>query len=214
MKFIPILYQTLMVQAIQQGSKTKTRRLKGLNRINEKPGDWDLINYFESDFGETITFQFVSRTEAALLKFPFGKVGDVLWVRESVCPGYYDDNSPGYKADWNDVAAELVPEPKWKPSIHMPKTACRIFLEITGITVERLQDISEEDAIAEGILIDTTVYPNRLFNYQKDEWQEGGFPSVAFTQLWKMINGATSWDANPWVWVISFKKIDKPVNFI
>lgn len=90
-----------------------------------------------------------------------------------------------YKADYPNLKI-----PKWKPGIHMPKEACRIFLKVTEVKVESLQDISQEDAKAEGVLrVDL------------------------FRDLWKSINGPESWESNPWVWVISFERIKKPENF-
>ena len=103
----------------------------------------------------------------------------------------------------------------WKPSIHMPKEACRLFLQIKDIRVERLQDISEEDAKAEGIkyVIDKlTGYCG--FDYINDGYNLMTTPFNGFRSLWKKINGFQSWDDNPWVWVIEFEKIEKPENFI
>ncbi len=130
---------------------------------------------------------------------PFGTVGDRLWVREAwqavdadcrVVSGRLEQNqypNAFYKADG--------PNPcKWRPSIHMPRWASRITLEITGVRVERLNDISEADAIAEGC-------------------QCAGFPASltnrgAFAKLWQSINGDDSWAANPWVWVVEFRRVE------
>jgi hypothetical protein len=136
-------------------------------------------------------------------------------VRESFCylvdpNGYTNWHQFHYLADNADVSCldadgfqvyrkDGTKASPWKPSIHMPKSACRIFLKIEDIRVERLQEITEADCLAEGVTIDE--YPNDL-------------PSLAFAGLWMKINGDPSWTANPWVWVIKFTRIDKPENFL
>jgi hypothetical protein len=108
----------------------------------------------------------------------------------------------------------------WKPSIFMPKIACRIFLEVTNVRVERLNDISESDAIAEGIYAKPgSVSGTRWYTkfISKTEARlEGLFTESAkecFKSLWESINGKESWEANPWVWVYDFKRVEKPENF-
>ena len=188
MKETPIIFKTEMVRAILALLKTHTRRLKGLNRVNEKPDDWvvDLQ-------GNIAAFRNIHTGEDILIRCPYGQVGDRLWVRET----FYTDNyrrSNGlpvlYKADGHIRS--------WKPSIFMPKEYARIWLEITGIRVERLQDITPGDAKAEGCItqcdcgecIDST-------------------PRGHFQDLWTSINAKRGygWDTNPWVWVISFKEV-------
>jgi hypothetical protein len=145
---------------------------------------------------------------------PYGKVGDVLWVRETFNE-YYFDEGYGYKADFTDEAIKMLKNTKWKSSLFMPKAACRIFLEITDIRVERLRDISEEDAIKEGIEIihmaeiNVPVYKNYLL---KEKLLTTN-PIKSLQTLWQSINGKQSLEANPWVWVISFKRIEKPTDF-
>jgi len=202
MKFIPILFSTPMVQAIIEGRKTMTRRKIKLYKADEHP--------------LRQTSQWMQENNTC----PYGKVGDVLWVREAFVPDYFDDHSCGYKADWNNVAAELMPEPKWKPSLFMPKAACRIFLEITEIRVERLNDITREDAVKEGIecngINKPIVYRNYLSDGAKFLHSTNGIrftPIDSFKSLWQSINGKDSWKANTWVWVISFKRIDKSEGF-
>ena len=97
---------------------------------------------------------------------------------------------------------------KWTPAIHMPKAACRIWLEITDIKIERLKDISEEDAIAEGIY--EIEYKGISFNFSGGNPTGYAKPTGAFNALWESINGKDSWELNPWVWVITFKKVAKP----
>ena len=223
MKYIPILFSTPMVQAILEGRKLMTRRTKGLEEINKNP---NLYRYTTSDYRiEKLIHNFdmlnedCNRLEKYVsAKCPYGKVGDVLWVRETFVPDYFDNHSYGYKADWNDVAAELMPEPKWKPSLFMPKAACRIFLEITDVRVERLRDITSEDAIKEGIERKSSLeWAYKLYGNQKvnifNSLINWGTAIESFYTLWQSINGKESWDKNPWVWVISFKRIEKPIDF-
>lgn len=189
-KFHPILFSTEMVKAIQEGRKTMTRRIiKGL------PGN---VNNIWFDRAEWIVENDKGQCWDKKLKCPYGKVGDVLWVRETTTLESITDKAPFhtiYKAD----VGENYPmgSSNWTPSIFMPKAACRIFLEITDIRVERLRDISEEDAKAEGVYVAECCHA----------YYHG------FSLLWQKINGAESWDANPWVWAISFKRITKPENF-
>lgn len=203
MQFKPILFSTEMVKAILAGNKTMTRRTKNLDVINNSPDKWDL-DFYERNFNERLCAVF-SEAEIGIEKYcipsPYGEVGDVLWVRESWCKAtVYQSNNPvelfSYKA-----TRKLPIETKWKPCIHMPKTACRIFLKIKSIRVERLHDISEADAIAEGITLENL----------SGDWDHP--PTAEFQNLWKKINGSDSWDANPWVWVIEFEQISKPQNF-
>lgn len=200
MKFIPILFSTPMVKAIQVNRKTMTRRTKGLDQINECPDDWYFTNMTCTD-GDSKEFFFKHKYYQGdgmdlLIPCPYGKVGDVLWVRESFYIGGKEGSTRFYLYK-TDVEAEHVR--KWKPSIHMPKSACRIFLKITDIKVERLKDISRGDAMQEGC-----PFPNIAKETNPVAW---------FASLWQSINGFKSWNDNPWVWVISFKRIDKPINF-
>jgi hypothetical protein len=202
MKQTPILFSTPMVQAILERRKKQTRRTKGLEEINLFP---DLYNVVKRGLGADDYVSFVnSLRELVKVKFPYGQIGDVLWVRESYCPNYFDDKTHGYKSDWNKVAAEYVPEPKWKPSIHMPKSACRIWLKITNVRVERLKDISEEDAMSEGVeILIVPAWKNYIdsFGYCESAYE-------SFKTLWQYINGEESWNDNPWVWVIEFELIN------
>lgn len=137
---------------------------------------------------------------------PYGQPGDRLWVRETWAP--YDEyaiqardrNNVFYRADDNN---DYDTDGQWRPSIHMPRWASRILLEITGLRIERLQDLSENDALADGIvpagdgngfqLADTTHY--------------SGNPVDSYFSLWEHINGPGSVEANPWVWVIEFQRV-------
>lgn len=150
---------------------------------------------------------------------PYGKPGDRLWVRETwATPGNYDHIKPSDLIDTmcHEIvyrATELYPVYyNWRPSIHMPRWASRITLEITGVKVERLQDISEEDALAEGLYTlsnrDGTFYNYNSGIEPRYWWTD---PISAFVALWQSINGkrpGCNWDSDPLVWVIEFKRIE------
>ena len=196
MKLRPILFSTPMVQALLEGRKTQTRRvlkMKGCKSFMPPP-DWgkDAVQHWTKGY------------------YPYGKIGDVLWVRETFNTVLDRETKEflryGFKA--TDTFVKAV----WKPSIHMPFEAARIFLEITDVRVERLQDISNDDAIAEGIAEqDHELLPKGWKDYMDDHiGVPFTSPKGSFKSLWKSINGLDSWDANPWVWVIEFKRINKP----
>lgn len=221
MKEIPILFRTPMVQAILDGRKTMTRRVNSLKSV------------ISHEFKGFITFQghnhavFVKDNIQTIVKCPYGQPGDILWVRESWNMGTKEELSPddqwmqrndglpkgewvwvykaGIKFDFHTQHPEWGKK-KWKPSIHMPKEACRIWLEVTDVRVERLQEISEADAKAEGsekgILRDGPNTEKGEFHLEHNihAWYQTGFKFI-----WMNINGRESWNANPWVWVVSFK---------
>jgi hypothetical protein len=155
----------------------------------------------------------VVKDKAGDVKCPYGKEGDVLWVRETWaelpnpdCFGKYLYKSMGDTAE------------KWKPSIFMPKEACRIFLRVKSVRVERLQDISEDDAKEEGVeswINERLASKPVLYkNYEGDSAAWYCSKAVtSFETLWQSINGVDSWEANPYVWVIEFERIEKPNNF-
>lgn len=150
---------------------------------------------------------------------PYGIPGDRLWVRESWAPlSNFDPAELGYlyRADYHKGLEKKDGDQKWKPSIHMPRAASRITLEITGLKVERLQDISSADCIAEGIESDVFDQTIGFRNYlEKNDffvhWADGkDFDDAAkesYQSLWNTINGPDSWAQNPWVWAIQFKRI-------
>lgn len=201
-----MLYSTPMVQGILEGRKTKTRRTKGLEVINKNPNDWrfnrqtDIIDFHADNKTKIGTFIFLDNsinTKALLIECTYN-VGDVLWVRETS----YECMSENLKGKFYYKASMLSSwNFKWKPSIFMPKQACRIFLKIKSIRVERLQEISEEDAIAEGAI-----------QHEKEtDWLSAKY---GFQMIWETINGKESWDWNPFVWVYEFERIEKPLDFI
>ncbi len=189
----PILFSTEMVRAILEGRKTQTRRIiKGPGEINRN----DYNNHWP----------FVRTEEGYEEKpCPYGEVGNLLWVRETFIKSEYATDLYYYKTD-KGVSG------KWKPSIHMPKSAARIWLEITNVRCERLNEISEQDAISEGIeQTEDKAFGKVWANYGK-LYKDALFyynPIHSFASLWENINGEVSWRLNPWVWVIEFKLISK-----
>lgn len=203
MKERPILFNSAMVKAILNGSKTQTRRiLKNPEYFGCFTGDCP--HWHKDDCSDCIA-------KYAKENCPFGKVGDRLWVRETWCPHKYSDPNKKhayYRADHPDwIAGEDITG--WKPSIHMPRWASRITLEITDIRVERLQDISEEDARAEGVLPFAHIGKDQKIAFDLNRRNQGEHPhTVAFASLWDGIaNEDTKWKSNPWVWVIRFRRI-------
>lgn len=148
---------------------------------------------------------------------PFGAVGDRIWVRETWARYNIDQNSHdlAYRAT---TPADWPEEGRWRPSIHMPRWASRILLEITNVRIERLNAISPEDAESEGLErtnftgfgdepgLPSYPEPDVYFDPLKKQWKE--YPPEAFAGLWESIYGEGSWKANPWVWVIEFKRVE------
>jgi hypothetical protein len=196
MKCRPILFSAPMVRAILDGSKTQTRRVVKTRVENaSRVGKRGAQAHIESP--------------EALNHCPYGQPGDRLWVRETF--GQVGENGRYvYCANPADDYQWGAGKPsqggfRWRPSIHMPRVASRITLEITDVRVERLQDISEEDARAEGITDGGCTEcgehePCGCANPSPDARD-------AFCWLWQSINGADSWSENPWVWVISFRRV-------
>lgn len=205
----PILFKAEMARAILDGQKSQTRRI-----LKEQPKDGHvLMGYLHqhkySDplvavFGETKD----GCTTSLHIKSPYGSVGDRLWVRETFVVGHDldDDCTPvseekvWYKATdpldgWYDIGTGAEMNVPWKPSIFMPRWASRITLEITAVKIERLNDLSRGDCMAEGC-----PFPNIAKKTDPKQW---------YNVLWESINGNGSWDKNQWVWVYEFKKIDE-----
>ena len=213
----PILLSGAMVRALLDGRKTQTRRAVKLPHQNPL-GKWEALQVGGTKgglnaLGQSIPLQdaiWHTRTGDALL-CPYGQPGDRLWVRESFCH-IYDNNKPPAKRELEDVAYmadNIQPDPyaygPWKPSIHMPRWASRITLQITGVRVQHLQDISEQDAIAEGI----EKTPHGLWSLYGQVDSDGTYsPTSSFCALWGSLNGPESWDANPWVWVIEIQRLE------
>jgi len=233
----PILFSAPMVRAILDGRKTVTRRpVKGgqipVEDTRTPPVGslrWSAIGQRDPRYGFCVFG--VTEAECAkeleeFAKCPYGKPGDRLWVREawvadaqldSVAPRELSQGEPiRYPADEavRQTGCVMISPGKTRPSIHMPRWVSRILLEITEVRVERLQDISDAQALAEGI-VGVDFRPD-------DGWpictgymvgpDDGKSPlettaAKAFAGLWSSINGADSWAANPWVWVVEFKRV-------
>ena len=204
MKEKPILMSTPMVRAILDGRKTQTRRIvKNIPSVCNSVRDSEDKTYLRgvSDNGSALW----------MIDSPWS-IGDILWVRETWHPKRHSMPT-GWKYEYRATAEEdgnPTDEP-WKPSLFMPKDACRIKLRITNIRAERLQDISEEDSKAEGVYFygwddhHQDDYKNYLYDDKNcDDW---GLKTAreSYTSLWESINGKGSWDKNPWVWVITFE---------
>ncbi len=221
----PILFSTPMVQAIHALIKRHTRRI-----INPKtPEAITLLIYLNAGLDIDKNKEELIRNHAPI------KTGDILWVRETWMQVHKDVEFEGrfsefvYRADTeenekkfghikNPVGERFIDSWKWKPSIFMPKEAARIFLKVTNVRVERLQDITEEDAISEGILrcpkADNTG--TAYYDYSGKQTPVSynfDSPIASFKTLWQSINGRESWEANPWVWVYEFEQVEKPKDF-
>lgn len=223
----PILFNTEMVRAILDGRKTCTRR------IVKHDVEVILNSPYYKKHPEVADKQIISK-----LCMPPYQPGDILYVRETWCK--YDDDhiidgrKYAYKADASPISEEARKKfgYRWRPSIHMPKEAARIWLKVTDVRVERLQDITEDGAEAEG-MPDSLDYPvdKAYCPLCKGEGIIGtvdvhslGHMDVdcpycdsyrkRFDNLWNSINQKSldsyGWDANPWVWVIEFERCEKP----
>ncbi len=202
MKERPILFKGEMVRAVLNGSKTQTRRTVKPQPETTHEGDpyWHIGGYRVWAYRSACDD--ILRKGGDPLLCPYGRDGDHLYVRETFAKimgqsGVWIETD--YHATYKHgdrLGDSLGVKKKWTPSIHMPRWASRITLEITDVRVERLQEISRGDAMAEGC-----PFPNMA---------KGDDPRQWYADLWKKINGADSWDANPWVWVIEFRKLKKP----
>ena len=234
MKERGMIFNGEMVRAILDGLKTQTRREVKLNLDIARLAttyDWATslaANHYQGLAEEQIQQKaeslrgvihpvILGNGQMVSIICPHGKPGDRIWVRETFCP--VDDTqyggekwvdyraTPRYEAShpagW-DSAPNDAEALKWRPSIHMPRWASRITLEITGVRVERLNSISQEDAQAEGLEL-TGWRPTYS---DPDSGGEVMTPYDNFAELWSSIYGDESWQANPWVWVIEFKRVE------
>lgn len=212
----PILFSGPMVRALLDDSKTQTRRVVkpqfAADAIpvempaTDPAGGWVVPGH------SGVWWCDAAANPDDVRRCPYGQPGDRLWVRETHAPrvdclGAWDRSmQEGFnRMGAEDICYSATTTPrdwvgKWRPSIHMPRWASRITLEVTGVRVERLQDISDSDALAEGV----------------DEWRRGacssenpyGYsPADYFRLLWSQINGPDSWGADPWVWVVEFRRL-------
>lgn len=224
MKERPILFSAPMVRALLEGRKTQTRRI-----VKPQPNsslEWRGWHDDEDVYGWYPQHPLLGDKGRHLVRCPYGKPGDRLWVKETWWqvpepssrqlrdgadtwpkPRGPQEQRLAYAADGDDPATVREWGWKLKPSIFMPRWASRITLEITEVRVQRLQDISEEDAAAEGIstsVVDPSprgiapIYPKQYVSNVD-----------VFRDLWTMINGEGSWAANPWTWCVSFRRIEQ-----
>lgn len=205
MKERGILFRAEMVRAILAGQKTQTRRMVKWDALTESnySNSWLPKQGHSAGAASVYFYNHTNDNETRAIKCPYGKVGDRLWVRETFGQ-LQDEDGAGYvyRANIQDTEKDFIRQP-WKPSLFMPRAASRITLEITDISVERLNDISEADAIAEGV----------------EKWPDGNFRAYgkhagkykravdSYASLWESINGEGSWDLNPWTWAIAFKML-------
>lgn len=205
----PILMSAPMVRSILEGTKTQTRRALHVQppedhaRLVVEPYCPTVVNRYGDELPGDEVFGVTTEDGAWGLRCPYGEPGTKLWVREAwahdaesleQCRAAFEDALGGIEYGPYYRATEIAPDTlKWRPSIHMPRWASRITLEVTGVRVERLQDISRGDAMAEGC-----PFPNMA---------KGPDPRLWYEDLWKSINGAGSWDANPFCWVIEFSRL-------
>lgn len=228
----PILFSAPMVRALLDGTKTQTRRVvKPQFAADAEPAEMCATN----ERGHQISghsglwWDDTTGNDEQAVRCPYGQPRDRLWVREAWAPG--DDMVFGvskddpetvlYRADkaalhWDGKAMATPMDTyafnwdavRWRPSIHMPRFASRITLEVTAVRVERLQDISEADAIAEGIARSGEGFERFHVDPEAPEGQPfTRNPVLAYKGVWEQINGAGSWDENPWVWAITFRRV-------
>ncbi|MCK7547173.1 hypothetical protein ACFPQA_04270 [Marinobacter koreensis] len=180
----PIIFNDEMIRAILGGRKTQTRRI-----IKPQPEGGAMWTPFAPQ-------RYVNGVGNPLI-CRYGQPGDRLWVRETFAVlGDEDKHVLHYRA------THPIKGSGWKPSIHMPRWASRITLEITSVRIERLQDISGEDSAAEGVT--GPIGSPRAYGVVTKQ-----FARDQFMRLWESINGPDSWHVNPWVWVIEFERIDQ-----
>ncbi len=192
----PILFNSEMVRAILDGRKIQTRRV-----IKPQPR-LPLVKTYGGYWRNDYSVELLDQADASQKwNCPYGKIGDRLWVRETFRPYScgYDSKTKSpveYKAAMFNSQSDI----NWKSSRYMPKWAARIWLEITGIRVERVQDIDAVEAEAEGMRRPKRLCPDRHDEYILERFQ----------RLWDSINTKRGfgWDENPWVWVIEFKRIE------
>lgn len=225
MKEYPILFSSPMICALLEGRKTQTRRVvapRGLGFIDccccgteaRWIGEGDRWHCGTCGGGARLT-----PSDVEYVRCPYGAPGDRLWCRETWAPN--DGSAAGYlyRSDYHGASGFHKCDLKtgiwthsvsrWRPSIHMPRAASRILLEITDVRVERLQGISIEDAKAEGAWDPDASIVAKVAEYFGEDVLAAN-PRKAFRMLWESINGADSWAANPFVWAVSFRRVEAP----
>lgn len=231
MKERPIIFNAEMVRAILDGRKTQTRRIVTPQPINRKVG---MVNagycghpelwLVDGDVGSYTCNGLI----APEWRCPFGIIGDRLWVREtfqgplmdeSLLDDYRKDADKFQNPKYCEYAADGGEKPEytdlddnlrygWRPSIHMPRWASRINLQITKVRVERLNGISEADALAEGCVALEGCKWHTFEEAKAGTPMHDHTAKDAFSALWQSIYGEESWSSNPWVWVIEFERVE------
>lgn len=218
MKTFPMLFSTVMVQSIMADIKTQTRRLI---KSNHESGMFRVAKDKDGNISEVTSLDWDHRSKNGNSNDikPICNIGDIIWVREtwqvSECFDYSIKNKYAYRANPGDESFAKEFKISWRPSIFMPKDAARNFLELNKIRVERLHDITEEDAKAEGSSRGVfRMGPNTEKKHFHLEHNVHGSYRDGFKYIWCLINGLESWESNPFVWAYDFKRVDKPENFI
>ena len=245
MEYKPILFNTDMVRAIQEGRKTQTRRIIKPQPIGplcyimagSHHGKWNYVDEKTADawdMADKLPIGGIPEQEKERLWTPPCHTDDILWVRETWCfhgnpkagrPMHYD-----YRADRGPLYDDAGFIACWRPSIHMPKEAARIFLKVTNVRVDRLKNITEKEIRAEGE-VDSCCMCSFNLGYDEHEINCGKniqravdcplhmqYPDIGFFGLWDSTikpedRKRYGWQANPWVWVITFERTDKPKNW-
>lgn len=236
----PIIFTGLMVQAIMENKKTMTRRMlkpQPLRHddiikmpINLEDYSKEIKKWSKKGYRVIYTDGILSGMIGPKVKY---NVGDLLWVRESFNIELYPVAPEGDKDEllyYYKATEKEFTDMRWKPSIHMPKSAARIWLEITDLKIERLQSISEEDILSEGVRYHVSqdnhvlfeIGDNRAWDFMPEQWKidryvenrgkekhvttEKEIMFAHWAELWCSINGRESWETNPWVLALSFKR--------
>lgn len=210
-----ILFKDFLIKQVAAGAKTMTRRTRGLEQINNAPSRYQLsLHNFskgKANFLDMLTGEKVEVKQEY-------QIGEVIYVKENYMPDYFSDRTTAYGTDWNSVPELLRHKPKFKSKLMMPEREARYFLTITNVRVERLQDIIEADAIAEGVeqvpLPDVVAYKKYMPYKGFEMWVKS--PTESFESLINFVNGPDSYKKNPWVWVYEFelkKNFNKSINF-
>ena len=218
----PILFSAPMVRAILAGRKTQTRRVvKPAPKVLSQGAGHTAVLHEPCRYGKPGDRLWVRETHSIEHQVEHDQDPPHKDGRPVLRSDDYGWRQAHYRA--SDPPPDLTCEngrcracrdgdfgPHWRPSIHMPRWACRLVLDITDVRMERLQDISEEDALAEGI--NRISHGREGFYYHHENTEQDphnfSFASDAFRALWVSINGRESWDADPWVWVVSFKRAE------
>jgi len=200
----PILFSAPMVRALLAGTKTQTRRILAAARLSH-------VQIEENDDGKPWPWMYDGERDADhWFSCHLGKPGDRLWVREAWRTVAEMDPipprllTPAHRIWFEADRPHQTGHGRLRASMHMPRRFSRITLEVTGVRVERLQDISDADAIAEGL--DVLAGVGAIYGIKgTTNWSDD--PRQAYRSLWESINGPDSWAANPWVWVVEFKRV-------